>query len=468
MFGRLVGLIFLVLLAGALSSWLAAQPGMLRLEWLGWQMEMRTSFGVAILVVLVLALIFADRLFRGLLDLPAWMGRNLNRRRTVTGHRALALGLMAVSAGEPVEARRQAARAQRLLSAPQLTDLLSAQAAHLSGDSHAASRYFTSLTKDKDTAFLGYIGLARLALEDDRSADALVAAQTAFDLRPKSALAARQVLVLEAQRENWRAALPALNVVAAADDAPDVLLARQKAALLYLDALDSFIPNPDKNAILHTKAGPDVSADLVEAIMAAGPQRRTQVIKGMMAALAAWPEFWPAVLCLADLQIAARSPRKAVKPLETAFRSMPHDAIAARLKIVWKVTDGNFVSRLIRLIPGAEAPGHEARRVVAGAALDCGLVGEAKRLLGEIPDDQRDAACWRLVARLADLDDDSGAATSALRMAGDAPRPRRWQCTSCHILHEDWTSHCEGCAGFATLDWRRPDGATPRLKPPAG
>ena len=224
MFTRLIWLFGLVLLAAALASWLGAQPGMLSLEWLGWQMEMRTSLAVALLVVLAVALLSLDRLLRGLLSLPAWLGRNLARRRTESGHRALTLGLMAVSAGEPDEARRQAARAQRLLAAPQLTDLLSAQAAHLSGDHRAADRYFTSLTRDRDTAFLGHVGLARLALEKDEPEAALAAARTALEIRPKSALAARQVMILEAERGQWSAALPALSVVIAAGSADDASL----------------------------------------------------------------------------------------------------------------------------------------------------------------------------------------------------------------------------------------------------
>ena len=150
----------------------------------------------------------------------ATMAHRLTRRRTTQGHRALALGMIAVSAGEPGEARRQAARAQRLLSAPQLTDLLSAQAANLSGDNQAAGRYFSSLTRDPDTAFLGHIGLARLALEQDRNDEALAEAKKALALRPKSALVARQVLVLQAERQNWAAALPALSVVMATGKRP--------------------------------------------------------------------------------------------------------------------------------------------------------------------------------------------------------------------------------------------------------
>ena len=439
MFARLIGLLILVLLAAALASWLGAQPGMLSLEWLGWQVEMRTSLAVALLVVLALLLLFVDRLLRGLLQLPSWLGRNLARRRTESGHRALALGLMAVSAGEPDEARRQAARAQRLLSAPHLTDLLSAQAAHLSGDHRAADRYFTSLTRDPDTAFLGHIGLARLALEKDDPDAALTAARTALGLRPKSALAARQVMILEAERENWSAALPALSVVMAAtgpDDDEAPMLAHQKAALAYLEAADNAGDARDAAAI-------------------------RRMIASLQTALSAWPGFWPAALRLADLHVEAGSGKKAVKPLEAAFRSMPHEGLASRLAALWKVNEGSTVARLIKLIPGEGQLADEGRRVVAEVALAHGLVGEARRLLDEIGESRRDAAAWRLAARLAATDEDSAAETAALRRAGEAPRPRRWQCTSCQRLHESWQSHCGGCAGFATLDWQRPDGVTP-------
>ena len=443
MFARLVGLVILVLLAALLASWLGAQPGMLAFEWLGWQVEMRTSLAVALLVVLALLLLFVDRLFRGLLGLPAWFGRNLARRRTESGHRALALGLMAVSAGEPDEARRQASRAQRLLAAPQLTDLLSAQAAHLSGDHQAADRYFTSLTRDKDTAFLGHVGLARLALEKDDPDAALAAARTALDIRPKSALAARQVMILEAERGNWAAALPALSVVMSAGDADDetgMLLSRQKAALSYLEALDD-------------SAGSDTSL-----------RRRARIGKAQDA-LAVMPGFWPAALLLADLHEQAGSPKKAVKPLETAFQNMPHESLAMRLRTLWGVNEVTAAGRLMRLIPDDGALAAEGRRVVAAVALENGLVGEARRLIDEIDPAMRDAAAWRLVARLAAEGEapDGAAENDALREAGEAPRPRRWQCTSCQLVHEAWQPHCGGCAGFATLEWRRPDGITPLI-----
>lgn len=472
MFIRLVWLILLVLVAGALASWLASQPGMLQLVWLGYQLEMRTSLAVALVVVLGLIVIFADRLLRGLLDLPGLLGRNLARRRAAQGHRALALGMIAVSAGEPAEACRQASRAQRLLSAPQLTDLLSAQAANLSGDHRAAGRYFTSLTGNADTAFLGHIGLARLALEDDRSDDALAEAQKALSLRPKSALAARQVMVLQAERGNWDAALPALNVMAlnvptpqmttpntkapntkaGANDQDAQVIARHRAALNFLLAREGV---PEFMGAESTGGGFMETGS-------SGPVH-SSTVNQLQTALAAWPAFWPAAILLADIYLAAAAPRKAVKSLEAAFRAMPHAAIATRLQTAWNSNEGKTVARLLKLVAASGDTAHEARSVVAAVALAHGLTGEAGRLIGEIPDAERDAATWRLAAQLAESGDnpDPAAANKALRMAGEAPRPRRWQCTSCQQLHDRWQAHCAGCAGFATLDWRRPDGLSP-------
>src|SRR6056300_501693 len=176
MFLRLVTLFLLIGLAAGAASWLMAQPGSLAMEWLGWQIEMRSSLAVTLVAAFALAVVFFDRLQRAFRAMPGWLGGRWRQRRDDAGHRALTLGLMAVSAGEPTEARKQAARAHRLLDAPQLTGLLSAQAAHLAGDHAAARRYFTALADDRDTAFLGQIGLMRLALDAKDSPAALDAA----------------------------------------------------------------------------------------------------------------------------------------------------------------------------------------------------------------------------------------------------------------------------------------------------
>ena len=117
------------------------QPGQMQLEWLDWRIEIRTSLAVFLLVVLCVLLVFADRLWRRLVTLPGWLGRNMKQRRGAAGHKALTLGLMAVSAGEAGEARRQATWPS-VAGCPTIDGSALGLAAHLAGDLRAAERYF--------------------------------------------------------------------------------------------------------------------------------------------------------------------------------------------------------------------------------------------------------------------------------------------------------------------------------------
>ncbi len=445
---RLIWLVVFLILAAASANWLMVQPGQMQLEWLNWRVEIRTSLAVFLLFVLVILLVLIDRLWRRLITLPSWVGRNLKKRRSAAGHKAVTLGLMAVSAGEVSEANRQAARAQRLLDSPQLTDLLSAQAAHLAGDHRAAGRYFRSLTSVQDTAFLGHIGLARLANEDNRLDDALTAARRALSLKPKSAIAATHVLNLEAARGNWLAAAPALEVIISARDHVDLeedLLRgyyRQKVALAYLQARPFFEEKQQE--------------------LARGCKAEKEAVRQLQLAIATDPGFWPATILLADHHLQCGQSRKAVKLLETGFSVLPHACLSERLKAAWNVNEGTFVANLIKLV---KSTGHscaaEAKTLAADAALAAGLEGEARRLLHGIADAKRDVVAWQLIARLAEIGGDSKGAADALRAASSAIRPRGWQCQTCHVMSADWKSHCQNCERFATLEWQRPDHLTP-------
>jgi HemY protein len=384
-----------------------AQPGSLAMEWLGWQIEMRSSLAVTFVVAFALAVVFFDRLQRAFRAMPVWLGGRWRQRRDDAGHRALTLGLMAVSAGEPTEARKQAARAHRLLDAPQLTGLLSAQAAHLAGDHAAARRYFTALADDRDTAFLGQIGLMRLALDAKDSPSALDAANKALGVKPQSAVAAEQLWQLHAGQEQWAAALEAIAIVIKdrkkqSENVPELLL-RQRTALLFLDGMSTL----------------QTGADSVAATLR------------FEAALRDDPAFLPAVFALADSYLALANRRKAIKLLEKSFTRVPHAEIADRLQKLWDDNDGNSLARLIRLIPQKPlALQHAAYHIAGDIAASTGLDGEAKRFR--------------------DLYDSSIAAFG-------------WQCSGCKSRHGSWHSHCPSCGHFAGLKWQQPEKVTPLL-----
>ena len=407
MFIRLLALFVLMMLTAGVASWLMAQPGNLSIEWLGWQIEMRSSLAMTLVIVFVIILVFFDRLQRALRSMPGWLGGRWRERRDTAGYRALTLGLMAVSAGEPMEERKQAARARRLLKAPQLTGLLSAQAAHLAGDHAVARRYFTALTNDKGTAFLGQIGLMRLALDAKDSSAALAAGGKALDLQPQSALAAAQLLQLHADQQNWTAALQVIAIVIKdrkkqTGTIPE-LLSRQHTALLYLDGLAAL------------RAGDDTA----------------HALKRYTEALRYDPAFLPAIFALADLYLSGAGKRTATNLLENAFMIVPHNQIANDLLALWDDNDGNSIARLIKLIPKKPEPVQQsAYHIVSDIAANKGLDGEAKRL-------------------------------RALHNASMAAFG--WQCSVCKSRHDSWQSHCPSCRQFAGLKWQQPEKVTPLL-----
>ena len=414
MFKKLLILFSTVIAAAAAASWLASQPGAVQIEWLGWRMELPTSLAVALIVIFALILVFFDRLLRAIRAMPRWLGGRLRQRRDDAGHRALTLGLMAVSAGEPAEARKHASRAERLLKEPKLTGLLVAQAAHLAGDHQAARRYFTSILDDRETAFLGHIGLMRLALDDHDPVKARQSAKAALALKPNSVLAADHLFKLETGRKDWDAALPALDVMARqqkktkSKTAPDrlALITRQACALHFLKA-----------------------SELQE-------DDRKSAEKELLTALKIDPGFLPAVTMLADHYLDDKAHGRAAKILETAFKIHPHDSIATRLKTAWKSNDGQFIAKLSKLLAQIESSQQKtAHFLVARQARDAGLDGEAERLFS--------------AAR--DLD------------GGEEDTQSLWHCASCKSRHDDWQAFRPACDEFATLVWQRPAGTSPLI-----
>ena len=415
MFKKLFILFTIILAAAAAASWLASQPGAVQIEWLGWRMELPTSLAVALIIIFALIRVFFDRLLRAIRSVPHWLGGRLRQRRDDAGHRALTLGLMAVSAGEPAEARKHASRAERLLKEPKLTGLLVAQAAHLAGDHQAARRYFTSILDDRETAFLGHIGLMRLALDDHDPVKAYQSAKAALALKPNSVLAADHLFKLETDRHDWNAALPALDVIARqqkkakSKTAPDqsALIARQRCVLHFL------------------KAG-----ELLQ-------DNRALANKALLEALKIDPGFLPAVTMLADHYLDDKAHARAAKILETAFKIHPHDSIAKMLKTAWKSNDGQFIAKLTKLLAQVDSAQQKAAYyLVAEQARDAGLDGEAERLFSE--------------AR--DID------------GGNEDANSLWHCTSCKSRHDAWQAFCPACEEFAALVWQRPAGTSPLIK----
>ena len=437
MLRRLITISLLLIVVGFIANFLQTEQGYTTIEWFNWRMEARTSLLATITLCLICLVIFFDRLLGYMAGLPSRISGNMQMRRDKQGRRALALGLIAAGAGDGREAGRQSKRAQQLIGHDTLTDLLSAQASALNGDTSAATRFFKTLASTQETAFLGEAGLMRLAVEDGRDDAALLSGRAAFALNQNAPNLAKALFTLEAKNEHWDRAITALEVARRDHNMNSKDVNASFAALYYL------LAKGDPNA----------------------------AIENLKRALKADAGFTPAVLAAAGHYEAMGKIRKRIAVLKAGFAATPHPDIADALMDAWGGKNGDSnggdrtkaLAKLIRLT-NKHQNHPDAVLACAAAAIGLKLWGEALRLITLIPDTKhhrtgRNAVAWQMLAELAAVAPSDAPPSditwpdqsAALTRAANAPPPPSWRCSSCNTPHLDWTAQCNSCGGFAQI-----------------
>ena len=169
----------LLILIGFGASFVSGEQGLVTIDWLGYKIE--GTVGIFIGFVLGFVIIFY-MLFRLVLAIKSAPKRIVTANqgwKRQRGYKALTQGMIAVAAGDSSEAKRLSIKADKLLSEPSLTMLLSAQAAQLSGDEKAAGRFFKAMTEEPETRYLGLSGQLRQAMQDGDHSNALHLAEEA-------------------------------------------------------------------------------------------------------------------------------------------------------------------------------------------------------------------------------------------------------------------------------------------------
>ncbi len=456
MFRLLVFLGFCVL-AAFIASWLSAQQGATVINWLGWRVEMMTSLLVTGLFICLGGLILFFKLLVSVISWPSWLGHNWRARRRRRGDDALGQGMVAFAAGDMVEARKLARRAERLLGQGVLPDLLSAQTASATGDDRAARRYFKSLSAQSGTAYFGHLGLMRLHLAQGELKKGCMAARAALTIKADSTPANLVLLSEDLNRENWKSALERLEIVLSSKDSFLTEASSQKNTQPLLSS-----------DMTHFAAGQLNKPELLAAhlcLRLAEQQEDDKSRRKYLAKALDWcPSFLEAIIRLARLE-AVSSPRKALKRLETAFKAVPHKRLSNQIAEVASDNDGQFVARLCGLAEQATYK-DEAHLIVAEAALKRGIWASASSALHAVSQNGHSNQYYLLNAELADkrakslgqFSDDKSIAEreGALLAAAHAPRARRWQCGACDTIVPQWQMDCPSCKIIGQIDLLAP------------
>jgi HemY protein len=322
----------------------------------------------------------------------------------------------------------KAAKADKYLHKPELTDLLTAQAAEMAGDNRKAEEVYKRLVTKDDTRFVGVRGLMKQKLAAGDTDTAMKLAERAFAIKPKHEEVQDVLLRLQAEKADYEGARKTLG-------------AKLKHGALPRDVYKR------RDAVLALSQAAAISDD----------EASGKAAEAAIAANKASPDLIPAAAMAARGYVAAGRKRNAVRVLKKAWQSQPHpDLAAAFAAIEPEETPADRVKRFGALV--SVNPDHRESRLL-GAELN--LAAEdfpaARRALGDLAETDPDA---RVLAIMAAIERGEGADDAVVRgwlaRALTAPRGPQWVCDKCHTIHAEWAPLCSGCGAFDTLSWTSP------------
>ena len=328
----------LVLALGA--TWLISLPGTVDISVGTWRATPGLGTTLFIIIAVIVLAIAIWALVRRIIGAPAALARANARRREVAGVEALSDSMIALQAGDFSRARSLARDAQSKLPQNPAAQLLEARAELALGDLTGAREHYRALISNDRTALAALTGLYEQARAQSRDTAAITFARKALALSPSLDWASEAVFNDLAAKGAWADALDMSASLPARTRAQKAAKKRRQGVLETALALSIEETSPD-TAYDHASK-----------------------------ALKAIPDFVPAALVAARIQINKGDTRKASAVLRRSWRANFHPDLATLYAHV--KPGASAVDRLKRVRTLIESPeSHPAGAMaLARAAID--------------------------------------------------------------------------------------------------
>jgi HemY protein len=448
MLWSLVKIVFFVVLVAALAfggMFLMDSEGSMDIAFMGFKISLSPiKVVIAVVALLVAAWLLLKlaglcvALVKFFLGDETALSRYFDRNRERKGYDAMAEGMMALASGEGRVAMAKASKAEKYLRKPELTNLLTAQAAEMTGDKRKAQEVYRRLVADDRTRFVGVQGMLKHKLDEGDTDTALKLAEKAFALKPKHVEMQDTLLQLQAGKKDWAAARNTLSAKFKHGAIPRDVHKRRDAVLALSEAKGVF------------ETGATVEAQ--EAAIEANKKS---------------PDLIPAAVMAADEYTRQGKDRQAARILKKAWDMQPHpDLAGAFARITPNETPNARVKRFAGLVRAK--PGHpETKMLMAELQIAAEDFPTARRTLGDLVENNPTARSMTLMAAIERGEgSDDVVVRGWLTRALTAPRGPQWMCDKCQTIHTSWEPICVSCSAFDTLSWRAP--AQSEVSMPAG
>lgn len=417
-------LVATVALAAGLS-WLADRPGLIVVNWQGYEAEITVFHTVVGLAILIGVVVFLWSIARQVWLSPAALGGYFSKRRQKRGLEALSSGIIAIGSGDRSSATRYAVLARKSLPHEPLTHLLRAQAAQLSGDRTTSRRIYEGMLASPDTEVLGLRGLFLEAQQEGEREAARQFAERAVRLNPTLAWPVEALFDIQCRDSDWAGALETLAIARKHGHVEKASADRRRAVLLTAQAQRAEDSDPDRALSLALEAH-GLANDLVPAAAIAG---RILASRG-------------------------NTPR-ATKILQRTWLRAPHPDLAtadAYARLGDSPRDRlDRVRQLAALTPNVI----ESPIAVARAAIEARDFAAAREALEPLLESRLTQRVATLMARIeGEEHGDKGRVREWLARAVNAPRDPAW--TADGVVADDWAPVSPVTGALDAFQWRVP------------
>lgn len=354
------------------------------------------------------------------------ISRYFNRNREERGYKALTDGMVALAAGEGKEAIDKAAQAERYLNRPELTNLMNAQAAEVSGDTKRAVKYYKRLLDDDQTRFVGVQGLMKQKLADGETEVALKLAEKAFALRPSHDATLNALFDLQTEKSEWQGAQKTIEAKVRSGHLPKDV-GRRRDAILSLES--------------------------ARALLEAG-----DISEGKEAAIAAnkgSPALVPAAVLAAEMYLLDDNKRAATGALKKAWGANPHPDLAGAFAEIEPNEASTARLKRFTVLTKQNSESSETKLLQAELALADEDFPAARRAARELAETE---PTTRSLSIMAAIEKGEGADEKTVRAwlnkALTASRGPKWICENCSNIHGTWQARCENCDSFDAMAWK--------------
>ncbi|WP_420861754.1 heme biosynthesis protein HemY [Algirhabdus cladophorae] len=356
------------------------------------------------------------------------ISRYFSRNRERKGFQALSEGMLALASGEGRLAMAKATKAQKYLNRPELTNLLTAQAAEMAGDKQKAETVYKQLLTDDRTRFVGVRGIMKQKLAAGETDTALALAEKAFAIKPKHEETQDILLKLQAETEDWAGARKTLNAKLQHGSLPRDVHKRRDAVLALSQARE--IIDQDKD---------------IEAQEAAIEANRLS------------PDLIPAAVMAAQSYIAQDKKRYAGRVLKKAWDVQPHPELASAYAAIEPEETAQARIKRFKTLTKSQPDHPETKMMMAELYIAAEDFPQARRTVVDLVESEPTA---RNLTIMAAVERGEGAEDVVVRgwltKALNAPRGPKWVCQNCQHVHGTWAPTCSNCKSFDTLSWVSP------------